>query len=139
MVDIMSNIIIYIIISTSVAYVVGLSVNPLQSKETQHVNIVFQFMYWFFEQQNMKGDRAQEQNGNLSSVTTFSTDFSFQNLVFCNLFEFSAAEITSKSITPTFWIQILPNKFHYMPLIKIFPTTLKAHSNSFKIFSYDLI
>jgi glycopeptide antibiotics resistance protein len=60
-------------------------------------------------------------------------------LVFCNLFEFSAAEITSKSITPTFWIQILPNKFHYMPLIKIFPTTLKAHSNSFKIFSYDLI
>jgi len=28
MVDIMSNIIIYIIISTNVAYVVGLSVNP---------------------------------------------------------------------------------------------------------------
>jgi hypothetical protein len=27
------------------------------------------------------------------SVTTFSTDFSFQNLVFSNLFEFSAAEI----------------------------------------------
>jgi hypothetical protein len=28
------------------------------------------------------------------SVTTSSTDFSFQNLVFWNLFEFSAAEIT---------------------------------------------
>jgi hypothetical protein len=28
------------------------------------------------------------------SVTTSSTDFSFQNLVFRNLFEFSAAEIT---------------------------------------------
>ncbi len=28
------------------------------------------------------------------SVTTPSTDFSFQNLVFWNLFEFSAAEIT---------------------------------------------
>jgi hypothetical protein len=27
-------------------------------------------------------------------VTTSSTDFSFQNLVFWNLFEFSAAEIT---------------------------------------------
>jgi hypothetical protein len=40
MADIMSNIIIYIIINTSVAYVVGLSVNPLQSKEIQHVNIV---------------------------------------------------------------------------------------------------
>ncbi len=30
------------------------------------------------------------------SVTTSSTDFSFQNLVFWNLFEFSAAEITYK-------------------------------------------
>jgi hypothetical protein len=28
------------------------------------------------------------------SVTTSSTDFPFQNLVFWNLFEFSAAEIT---------------------------------------------
>jgi hypothetical protein len=37
-----------------------------------------------------------------SSVTTFSTDFSFQNLVFWNLFEVSAAaEITLKSISPT--------------------------------------
>jgi len=41
----------------------------------------------------MKGDRAQEQNGKPSSVTMFSTHFSFQNLVFCNLFEFSAVEI----------------------------------------------
>jgi hypothetical protein len=29
-----------------------------------------------------------------ASVTTSSTDFSFQDLVFWNLFEFSAAEIT---------------------------------------------
>jgi hypothetical protein len=35
-----------------------------------------------------------ELNGEPSSVTMFSTDFSFQNLVFKNLFEFSAAEIT---------------------------------------------
>jgi hypothetical protein len=35
-----------------------------------------------------------ELNGQPSSVTTFSTDFSFQNLVFWNLFEFSVAEIT---------------------------------------------
>ncbi len=34
-----------------------------------------------------------ELNGKPSSVTTFSTDFSFQNLNFGNLFEFSAAEI----------------------------------------------
>jgi hypothetical protein len=46
------------------------------------------------------------------SVTTSSTDFSSQNLVFWNLFEFSVTEITQKSISPKFWIQILPNKFH---------------------------
>jgi hypothetical protein len=51
-----------------------------------------------------------ELNGKPSSVTTFSTDFSFQNLVFWNLFEFSAVEIISKSIAPTSGIQILPNK-----------------------------
>ncbi len=38
------------------------------------------------------------------SVTMSSTDFSSQNLVFKILFEFSAAEITLKSISPTFWI-----------------------------------
>jgi hypothetical protein len=36
------------------------------------------------------------------SVITFSTDFSFQNLVFWNLFEFSAVKIVQKSISPTF-------------------------------------
>jgi hypothetical protein len=48
------------------------------------------------------------------SVTTSSTDFSFQNLVFGNLFELSAAEIAEKSISIslTFWIQILPSEFH---------------------------
>jgi hypothetical protein len=34
---------------------------------------------------------------------------------------------------------ILPNKFQYILLIKIFPATPKAHSNSSEIFSYDLI
>jgi len=43
-----------------------------------------------------------ELNGKPSSVTTFSTDFSFQNLIFWNLFEFSAAETTLKSISHTF-------------------------------------
>ncbi len=46
------------------------------------------------------------------SVTTPSTDFSFQNLVFWNLFEFSVAEIAWKSISATLWIQLLPSKFH---------------------------
>ncbi len=36
------------IIITIVACVVGPSVNPLQIKETQHVNIVLQCMYWIF-------------------------------------------------------------------------------------------
>jgi hypothetical protein len=34
-----------------------------------------------------------ELNGKPSSVTAFSTDLSFQNLLFWNLFEFSVAEI----------------------------------------------
>jgi hypothetical protein len=33
----------------------------------------------------------------------------------------------------------LPNKFHEIVLIKIFPTTAKAHSNSSEILSYNLI
>jgi hypothetical protein len=36
------------------------------------------------------------------SVTTSSTDFSFQILVFWYLFEFLAAEITEKLKSPTF-------------------------------------
>ncbi len=36
------------------------------------------------------------------SVTMTSTDFSFQNLVFWNLFEFLVAQIIQKSIFPTF-------------------------------------
>jgi len=42
----------------SVACVVGPSVNPLQKRETQHVNIVLQCMYRFFEQPSMKGNHA---------------------------------------------------------------------------------
>jgi hypothetical protein len=45
---------IYILITTSVVCAIGRSVNPLQNRETQHVNIVLQYMYQFFEQQNMK-------------------------------------------------------------------------------------
>jgi hypothetical protein len=76
-----------------------------------------------------------ELNDKPSSVTIFSTDFSFQNLVFWNLIELLVAKIILKSISPTFWIQILPNKFHSIMFIKIFPTTPKAHSNSSKTFS----
>jgi hypothetical protein len=42
-----------------------------------------------------------ELNGKPSNVITLSTDFAFQNLVFWNLFEISAAEIALKSISPT--------------------------------------
>jgi len=60
---------------------VGPSVNQLQSTETQHVNIILQCMYWFFEQPNME-EIMLELNDKPSSVITFSADFSFQNLVF---------------------------------------------------------
>ncbi len=46
------------LIYTCVAYGVGPSVNPLQYRETQHVNIVLQCMYQVFEQPNMKGFHA---------------------------------------------------------------------------------
>ncbi len=67
-------------------------VNPLQNRETQHLNIVLRCMYQFLNSQIWK-EIMLELNGKPSSVTKFSTDFSFQNLVFGNLFEFSAAEI----------------------------------------------
>jgi hypothetical protein len=76
-----------------VACAVDPSVKPLQNRETQHVNIVLQCMYRFFEEPNMKKIML-ELNGKRSSVTTFSTESSFQNLVFWNLFEFSAVETT---------------------------------------------
>jgi hypothetical protein len=40
--------------------------------------------------------------GKPSSVTTFSTDLSLQNLVFWNLFEFSVAEIIFNQYFPHF-------------------------------------
>jgi hypothetical protein len=40
--------------ATTVACAIGPSVNPLQNKETQHLNIVLQSIYPFFEQPNMK-------------------------------------------------------------------------------------
>jgi hypothetical protein len=40
------------------ACAIGPSVNPLQNRETQDVNIVLQRMYQFFEQPNMKGNHA---------------------------------------------------------------------------------
>jgi hypothetical protein len=43
---------------TNVAFDVGPSVNSLQNKKTQHVNIVLQCMYQIFEQPNMKGNHA---------------------------------------------------------------------------------
>jgi hypothetical protein len=46
--------IISISFNVNVASAVGPSVNPLQNRETQHVNVVLQCMYGFFEQPNMK-------------------------------------------------------------------------------------
>jgi hypothetical protein len=71
-----------------VAFVVGPSVNPLQNRKIQHVNIDLQCMYQFFEQPNIKKEIMLELNGKHSSVIVFSIDFSFQNLEIWNLFEF---------------------------------------------------
>jgi hypothetical protein len=47
-----------LIILPSVAFVDGPSMNSLQHKEIQHVNIVLQCMYGFFKHPNMKGNHA---------------------------------------------------------------------------------
>jgi hypothetical protein len=66
--------------------------------------------------------------------------FPFQNLVFKILFEFSVAEITWNQISPTFWIQILPNFFPLnLAHQDLSNNTPKASSNSSENFSYDLI
>jgi hypothetical protein len=88
---------VFCLICTSVACAVGPSVNPLQNKETQHVNIVLQ---WRYSNSQIWKEIMLELNSKPPTVTTFSTNFSFQNLVFWNLF--SAAEITLKAISPTF-------------------------------------
>jgi hypothetical protein len=47
------------LLQTSVACAIDPSVNPLQNRETQHVNIALQCMYRFFEQPNTKGNHAR--------------------------------------------------------------------------------
>jgi hypothetical protein len=86
----------YFFIYTSVACAVGPSVNPLQNRETQHVNIILQCTYWFFEQSNMKGNHAWIKWYAFKCYHFLNWFFSFQNLVVWNLLEFSAAEITFK-------------------------------------------
>ncbi len=94
----------------------------------------------FLSSQIWKENHMLELNGKPSSVTIFSTDFSFQNLGFSEFIWICSGWNHLKiNISPTFWIQILPNKFHWILLIKIFPTTPKAHSNSSKIFSQEFI
>ncbi len=58
---------LFIIHHNSVACAVGPSVNPLQNRETQHVNIVLQCMYQFFEQKSLKKiNISQIMNPNLT-------------------------------------------------------------------------
>jgi hypothetical protein len=52
-------------------------------------------------------------NGRHASLTMFSIDFSFQNLVFWNLFEFSVAKIIKNPISRTF-----ESKFYQIISIK---------------------
>jgi hypothetical protein len=107
---------------------------PLQNRETQHVNIVLQCMYQIFEQPNMKGNHAWIESYAFNKCYhILNWFFSFQNLVFWNLFEF--------------WNQCFPHsesKSYQINSIKScssrsFQQHQKAHSNSSEIFSYDLI
>jgi hypothetical protein len=73
------------------------------------------------------------------SVTTFSTDFPSKTWFFGIYLNFQRQksllnQYLSHSESKSYQI----NSFKSL-LIKIFPTTPKAHSNSFEIFSYNLI
>jgi hypothetical protein len=59
----------------------------------------------------MKGNHP-ELNGKPSSLTKSSIAFYFQNLVFWNLFEFSATKITLKINISHILNPNVPNKFH---------------------------
>jgi hypothetical protein len=62
--------------------------------------------------------------------------FPSKTLSFGNFGEFSAAKNHFKNqYLQHSSIQLLQNKFHQILLIKIFPRTPKAHSNSSQIFS----
>ncbi len=86
---------------TSVACAVCSKVNPLQNRKLNMWTLFCNVCIDFLKSQTWK-EIMLELNGKSWSVNTFSTDVSFQNLVFKNLFEFSVAEIAFKSISPTF-------------------------------------
>jgi ribosomal protein L21E len=65
-------------------------ITPLKEKKRRKGHVILPWTHHFVEY--TVGTSVACAVG--PSVTTSSTDFSFQNLVFGNLFEFSAAEIT---------------------------------------------
>ncbi len=72
------------------------------------------------------------------SVATSSTDFSFQNLFLEFIWIFSSRNHFKINISHILNPN-LPNKFHYILLIKLFPTNTKGTFQFSKIFSNDLI
>jgi len=82
--------------ATCFPFILLMQVKLISQEKIQHTNY---FRTLPGEFQNMQILNAHLANTSVScaigpSLTTSSTDFSFQNLVFWNLFEFSAAEIT---------------------------------------------
>jgi len=65
-----------------------------------------------------------------------STDFSFQNLLFGFYLNFQLQKSRKNQYLPH--SESKSYQINSILLIKIFPTTPKAHSNSSEIFSYDL-
>jgi hypothetical protein len=82
-------------VDVSVACAIGPSVSLIHNREIQHVNIVmfYNVRIDFLNSQIWK-EIMLELNGKPSSVTMYSIDLSFQNLVFWNLFDILAKRIT---------------------------------------------
>ncbi len=73
------------------------------------------------------------------SKPSSSIDFPCKTWFFGIYLNFHLQRSLKNQYLPHFGIQILPNKFHQILLIKNFSTTSKAHSNSLEILSYNLI
>ncbi len=104
------------------------------------MNIVLWPRYQFFEQPNMKGNHWIEWNGKPSSVTMFSTDFSFQNLVIWEfIWIFSGRKLLKDQYVSHSEAKSCQINSILSCSSRSFQQHQRAHSSSSEIFSYNLI
>jgi hypothetical protein len=93
--------------TSSVICAIGPSVNPIQNSLNMWTLFCNIYMYWFFEEPNMKKEIMFELNGKPSKCYPHILNWFELILIFSG-----RNHLKKQSISPTFWIQILPNRFH---------------------------